>query len=113
MLLQDPYTELAAAQQRQRQLPPPQTQSFQDRLAPQSAARQTALQPARAQRQQPAMQRQEAYAPAAAQSRDPRSRNYVDVPPSMPAANRVRPIVGLEGDPTCRKLTVFSSLHLC
>ncbi len=82
--LQDPYTTVTAASQRQ--LPPPQTQSFQDRLAPQRAMQQLALRPVRG--QQPVVQ-QQAYAPDVPQARDPRSRRRAAVPASTPSAREV------------------------
>jgi hypothetical protein len=78
--LQNPYTEVAAA--RQRQLPPPQTQSFQERLQPQMR-----------EPQQPAMQRQrQPYASDAAPPRDPRSRRQVAAQAQPPAA-QVVPVI--------------------
>lgn len=73
---------------RQRQLPPPQTQAFQDRLAPQSAARQPAMQPAQPPaRRQPALQ-QQAYQQPRSEFRDPRSRHFEEAPPPRPVQVR-------------------------
>ncbi len=88
--VQEPYVEMAAAP-RQRQLPPPQTQSFQDRLAPQSAARQPAMQPAQPPaRRQPAPQQQGSQR-SRAESRDARSRHFEEAPPPPQRPPQVRP----------------------
>lgn len=89
----DPYKELAAARRQPRQLPPPQTQSFRDRLAPQPVARQRAMQPSRAIQPPAAMQQQayqqQSYEQPPAQSRDPRSRRNAAGPPA--ASQEYRP----------------------
>lgn len=92
--MQEPFEELAAARQQPRQLPPSKTQSFQDRLAPQPATRQTAMQPSQAMQPPAAMQQQaypqQSYQQPPARSRDPRSRRYAAGPP---AASQVQVIL--------------------